>query len=204
MVRPPAPSSAWGGGTLRCHGRGKEDAKTCSRRIRPLTTLCQSCPPPASPPCVIARLAIEHAPQSQSAVHATKTPARCFVLDHKADVTARPVAHPLLKIRVETGWALALARRCRVSCRPFPAALPIAPALLAASLLAACAGPILPAGLRPPPAPRRLPAHFTAITRLWMIRPEQAFTTLEQTPPLPRAVWPLPDVSKTMTVVHGR
>jgi len=127
------------------------------------------------------------------------------VLHHEADVTPGPVAHPLLKIFAETGWALALARRRRLSCRPFPAALPITPALLAASFLAARAGPVLAAGLGPPPAPRRLAARFAAITRLRMSRPEQPLTALEQTTPrsMAAAVWPPLDVWETMPVVHG-
>jgi hypothetical protein len=109
-----------------------------------------------------------------------------FLLHDKGDVTARPVAHPLGKILVGTGWALAYARRRRVSCRCglFATPLPMTPLLLPPPLLPACAGPITLACLSAPPTPSRLPAIATAIACLRMGRTERPFTTFEKATPL--------------------
>ena len=112
--------------------------------------------------------------------------------NRKKFVTTRPAAWPPDKIRKRLGWALALARRIRVSwsrsrnlCHPrghlLPKAFAITPTLHAPPLFALRAGPIVLTGMPTPPAPGRVPATFTAVTHLGMARPETAFTAFQKT-----------------------
>jgi hypothetical protein len=84
------------------------------------------------------------------------------------------VARPLGKIFRLCRWALALAWLRRVSCRgvSLVQTLPIALALLPPLLVAVLGVAIALAGLPTPPAACLVPTGFTAIARLWMLRPE--------------------------------
>jgi len=112
--------------------------------------------------------------------------------DRKKFVTTRPAAWPPDKIRKRLGWALALARRIRVSWsrwrnaelprgRLLPTAFAITPTLHTPPLLALRAGPIVLTGMPTPPTPSRVAATFTAITHLRMARPKPAFAALQET-----------------------
>jgi hypothetical protein len=113
-------------------------------------------------------------------------PARIGVLHDKGDVTARPVAQPLQKILAGLSWALAHARRLRVSWRLGRCglrSLPITPLLFAVPLPSTLTVPITPPRLDAPPTPRRLPTTCAAIARLGMGRTKGPFTAFEKTTP---------------------
>ena len=79
--------------------------------------------------------------------------------------------------------------------------------LFAPPLLAAIGRAILLARLPTPPALSLLLTCFAAKMGSPMPRPEQPFASFEQTLPGPMmmtALWPLADVPKKMTLVHGR
>jgi hypothetical protein len=82
----------------------------------------------------------------------------------------------------------------------------MAPTLFLAMRPALLRCPILLAGMPTLPAPSLLLTCFTAKTGSPMPRPEQPFASFEQTLPGPMrtALWPLADVPKKMTLVHGR
>ena len=85
--------------------------------------------------------------------------------------------------------------------------LPIPSRLFLAALASLFGGAILLACLPSSPPPGRLPTRFAAITGLRLPRPEQPFASFEQALPGPMmmtALWPLADVPKKMTLVHGR
>jgi hypothetical protein len=63
----------------------------------------------------MARFAIQHATQSQSARHAAKTLARMFIRGREEFVATRPIARPARRIFSTGRYALALARLPRVS-----------------------------------------------------------------------------------------
>lgn len=122
-------------------------------------------------------------------------------------VATRPITWPRRQISTRRPCALALARRIHRSCHGLPLAqpLPIASALFLPSLAAVIARAIPLARLPTPPALCRLATHFTAIARLRTPRPEQPFTSLEQTAPGPMmtGLWTLADLPDKMTLVHG-
>jgi hypothetical protein len=89
---------------------------------------------------------------------------------------------------------------------PLAPPLPMAPTLFLAMATAILGRTILLVGPPTLPASRRLLTCFTAKMGSPMPRPEQPFTSFEQTPPAPMAtaLWPLVEVPKKMTLVHGR
>src|SRR6266478_4921478 len=114
--------------------------------------------------------------------------------DRKKFVTTRPAAWPPNKIHKRQGWALALARRIRVSwsrsrnarhprSRLLSTAFAITPTLRASPFFALRAGPIVLTGMPTPPAPGRVAATFTAVAHLGVGRSEPAFTALQKTTP---------------------
>src|ERR1022692_2571151 len=83
----------------------------------------------------------------------------------------------------------------------------MAPTLFLAMGAAILGCPILLAGMPTLPMPGLPLTEFTAVMRSPMPRPEQPFASFEQTLPGPMmmtALWPLADVPKRMTLVHGR
>src|ERR1019366_10149256 len=82
----------------------------------------------------------------------------------------------------------------------------MAPTLFLAMGAAILGCSILLAGMPTLPMPGLLLTDLTAVTRSPMPRPEQPFASFEQTLPGPMmtALWPLADVPKRMTLVHGR
>jgi hypothetical protein len=89
---------------------------------------------------------------------------------------------------------------------PFTLPLPMTPGLFAPPLLALIGRAILLARFPTPPALRLPLTCLTAKMGSPMPRPEQPFASFEQTLPGPMmtALWPLADVPKKMTLVHGR
>ena len=172
------------------------------RRRHALTT-------PAPTPRLITRFAIQHATQSQAARHAAKTLVRMFMRDVEKLVATGPTTRPARKNFLPGGcmrWPSRGAAASADAAGPLTQPLTITLRLFATLLLAVLGRAILLARLPTPPAPSRLPTRLTAIMRSPMPRPEQPFAALEQTPPGPimTALWPLADVPKKMTLVHGR
>jgi hypothetical protein len=66
-------------------------------------------------PRLIARFPIQHATQSQAAFQATKTLVRMFMRKREKLVATRPMARLARKFFAGRRYALALARRIRVS-----------------------------------------------------------------------------------------
>jgi hypothetical protein len=182
---------------------------TCDRRpyappnSGPATTAGWA-PPRSTRPLPPSPLPLDHSPQRVTARRATEPLARAPLRGREVLVTPRTVAGKKSGI---VAWALTLARRCFRSARgirprglvglglggtpALGAATPVTPALRLTFLLAVGRPPVLPAGLPPPPTPRRRTALGTAIPSLRVCRLKGLFTPLEQTPSLSRPTRPL-------------
>jgi hypothetical protein len=110
------------------------------------------------------------------------------VLHYQSDITAWPVAQLLWKILVRLSWALAHARRRRVSWRRSgphlgPLALPITLLLSAMALPATGTVPVTPLRFDAAPTPCRSLALHAAVACLGMGWSKEPFTAFEKTTP---------------------
>jgi len=160
------------------------------------TRLPRTLPPPPLP--------FDHPSQRLTAGRATEPLAGASFRGCEVFFTPRTIA---AKKPGTVGWALTLGRLdlaltwrvrlCEIGILGLSrspalgAATPVSPTLIPAFLLTVARPPILPAGLSPPPSPRRRATLGTAIPGLRVCRSKELFTPLEQTPSLPRPTRPL-------------